>query len=348
MTETFWLGNTPLQWTVAVLGGLLAYVLLQAGLSRLAARLDRRAQTHDSRALHVAASVIRATRRWLLLVLALVVALRFLTLPPAFETLLSQMTVLLVGLQVALWLTRAIVAGLDSTGADGKTPRNPVITGVLSWTAQIFVWVLLMLVVLSNAGVNVNAFIASLGVGGIAVALAAQNILGDLFASISIGLDKPFEVGEYIDFGGDSGTVKRVGIKSTRIQALSGEEISMANSALLQKMVRNYDRMDERRVAFKFRLAMDTPRSAVERIVDEVSNFIRSKDNVRFDRGHMTGFGEYSFDFEFVYYVVHPGFVMYRDIQQQINLEIMGLLEDMGVRFAVPVLLPRDPQMAPA
>lgn len=331
---TQWLGNTVFSWSLAVLGAVLGYGLARAGLALLSARLVALARRRPGKLTAIAARVIKATRGWLLLLLSMAVALHFLDLPAHIQRRLDPIVYLLVGLQVALWLTRLIRSMVAQLGDGGA--YNPVLSGILSWTAQGVVWTVLLLALLSNVGVNVNALIASLGVGGVAVALAAQNVLGDLFASISIGLDKPFEVGEFIAIGDDWGTVGRVGIKSTRIQSLSGEELSISNAQLLNERVHNYSRMRERRIAFGFRVAVDTPRERAQCIVKTLREYIAGMDQVRLDRGHMTGFGEYSLDFEFVYYVLDPSFALYRDIQQHINFQVMDVLERQQVKLAVP------------
>lgn len=337
--QTAWLGNSVFAWLMAALGALLGLALGRAVVAILGARLAMLAERRSSWIAAMAAGVLAATRGWLLLLLSVAIALGFLDLPERLQTRLGQLEYLLVGWQVALWLTQLIRITLARLDDSEGGARTPVLTGILSWTAQLVVWTILLLAVLSNVGVNVNALVASLGVGGVAVALAAQNVLGDLFASISIGLDKPFEVGEFIAFGDDLGTVQRVGIKSTRILALSGEEVAVSNSDLLTARVHNYSRMRERRIAFGFRVAADTPRAKAERIVQTVSRHIAGMDRVRLDRGHMTGFGEYSLDFEFVYYVLDPSFLLYRDIQQRINFHVMDTLEHIQVRLALPARL---------
>jgi small-conductance mechanosensitive channel len=193
-----------------------------------------------------------------------------------------------------------------------------------------------LLALLTNAGVNITAFVASLGIGGIAVALALQNILGDLFASVAIGLDKPFEPGEFIAFGADMGTVRHVGVKSTRIASLSGEQLAVSNSQLLNQLIHNYSRMPERRVVFGFTVPYDTTREQLREITERTNAVIEAAQPVRFDRGHFTGFGADGFTFEFVYYMLDSSYTLYRDVQQRINHEIMDVLDSLGVRFAVP------------
>lgn len=337
-----WLDNSVLAWLLALAGVLVGYALVRVLVGATGKRLARLAERKPSLLTRAVAAVVQATRNSLLFLLALAVAASFLVLPPRLQAGLPGIITLLVGLQVAFWLSRLVATVLRQIGQRETQPQNAVIFGVLSWLAQLAVWTILLLVILSNAGVNVTAFVASLGVGGIAIALAAQNVLGDLFASVSIGLDKPFVVGEYIAFGGAEGTVQQVGIKSTRITALSGEEIAIANTQLLNQRIHNYSRMHERRVVFGFRVASNTSRDKVQRIVEGARRIIDGDARVRFDRGHMTGFGEWSLDFEFVYYMLDPGFVLYRDTQQDFNFAIMALLEELQVPLAVPARAVRE------
>lgn len=345
--QTQWLGNSVLAWLLAVVGVVVGYGLLCALVGVAGRRLGALAERRPGPFSRAAAAVARATHNSLLFLLVLAIAASFLTLPLRLQAWLPRIIALLVGLQLAFWLSRLVATVLRQIGQREGQPQNSVIFGVLSWLAQLVVWIILLLAVLSNAGVNVTAFVASLGVGGIAIALAAQNVLGDLFASVSIGLDKPFVVGEYIAFGGADGTVKDVGIKSTRITALSGEEIAISNTQLLSHRIHNYSRMGERRIAFGFRVASNTPRAKVQRIVDGVRAVMSGDERVRFDRGHMTGFGEWSLDFEFVYYMRTPDFAAYRDTQQDFNLAIMALLEELQVPLAVPARAVREVPATP-
>jgi small-conductance mechanosensitive channel len=161
-------------------------------------------------------------------------------------------------------------------------------------------------------------------------------VLTDLFSSIAIGLDKPFEVGEFIAFGDDLGTVTKVGIKSTRIQSLSGEELAVSNSVLLKNLIHNYSRMKQRRVVFNFRLPFDTPREKIPEVVARVRGFIERENPTRFDRGYLSGFGDYGLDFEFVYYVLDPGYNTFAEIQQRINMAMLDAWNELGIEFAVP------------
>jgi len=345
-----WLNNPATDWITAVIAAsvsfLLAYTVLVVVRSHLR-HVDERLPAPAARVTRPLRALVEATRNWVLALLAVVIGVRFLDLSARAESILGSATFALFGLQIALWVSALIEAWLMRPSAiDGRPRANPVITGVLHWSAQLFVWTTLLMAMLANAGVNITAFIASLGIGGVAVALALQSLLGDLFSSISIGLDKPFEVGEFIAFGDDLGTVRTVGIKSTRIDSLRGEQLVIANSKLLGHLVHNYSRMPHRRVVFGFRLPYGTSSGQVRRVVDGVIEIIRAIDQARFDRGHQSAFGEYGLEFEFVYYVLSSDYTLYMDVQQRINLAILDLLAAHELEFAVPERVLRMPGAA--
>jgi small-conductance mechanosensitive channel len=178
--------------------------------------------------------------------------------------------------------------------------------------------------------------IAGLGVGGIAVALAAQNILGDLFASLSIVVDKPFVVGDFIVIDDFLGTVDRIGLKTTRLRSLSGEQLIFSNADLLKSRIRNYRFMRERRIVFSFGVEYETPLPALETIPGTVREIIEAQERTRFDRAHFKSYGASALDFEVVYYVLVPEFNTYMDIQQAINFELFRRFADAGIGFAYP------------
>lgn len=340
--QTEWFGNSLSTWFFTLLGLVLAYAVVLLLVRGVGARLRTMAQHRPGPLTHGIAAVASATRQSLLFLLVLAIAANFLHLPARLALWLPRIIALLAGIQIALWLSRVVAVAVLQFGQRHGQPQNAVIFGLLSWVGQAAVWTLLLLAALSNAGVNVTTFVASLGVGGIAIALAAQNVLGDLFASISIGLDKPFVVGEAIAFGDSSGTVTHVGIKSTRLVALSGEEIAISNTQLLNQRIRNYSRMHERLVILRFRIDNQTPRDKVERIVSGVRELMQADQRVRFDRGHFTGFGDWSLDFEFAFFMLSADYGKYMSTQQDFNLGIMQLLEQLQVPLAAPTRVIRD------
>jgi small-conductance mechanosensitive channel len=198
------------------------------------------------------------------------------------------------------------------------------------------IWSVVVLIALDTLGVDITALIAGLGVGGIAVALAVQSVLDDLFASISIVLDKPFVVGDFVVLGDHKGTVENVGLKTTRIRALSGEQLVVSNSDLLSSRIQNFKRMQERRIVFEVGVVYGTPAEKLRTIPDTIREAVESRPNTRFERSHLKELGTSALTFESVYYMTVPDYDAYMDTQQAINLELYERFETQGVEFAYP------------
>lgn len=207
---------------------------------------------------------------------------------------------------------------------------------IVNFIGRTIVWTGLLLLLLENLGVDITALLASLGIGGVAVALAAQNVLGDLFASLSIVIDRPFELGDFIIVGDQMGEVERVGLKTTRVRSLGGEELVFSNQDLLQSRIQNYKRMEERRIRFTFGVLYSTPSEDIEAIPGIVGDIIGARETTRFDRAHFIEFGESSLVFEVVYYVLDRDYNVYRDIHEAIILNILKALRERDVEFAFP------------
>jgi len=190
--------------------------------------------------------------------------------------------------------------------------------------------------VLDNLGVDITALVAGLGIGGIAVALAAQNVLGDLFASLSIVLDKPFVVGDFLNVDDFLGSVEHVGLKTTRLRSLSGEQLVFSNNDLLNSRIRNYGRMFERRVVFSLGVTYETPPEKLRGIPTIIREAVEAKDKVRFDRAHFQKYGDFALVFEVVYYVLSSDYTLCMDIQQSVNLRIYERFAEEGIEFAYP------------
>jgi small-conductance mechanosensitive channel len=217
-----------------------------------------------------------------------------------------------------------------------EDPSLTTALGAIGFVAKTVVWAVFLLLILQNLGVEITALLAGVSVGGIAVALAVQNVLGDLFSSLSIVLDKPFEVGDFIIVGDFMGAVENVGLKSTRVRSLSGEQLVFSNSDLLSSRIRNYKRMQERRAVFKFGVTYDTPPDMLERIPTMVRETVEEQELTRFDRSHFQGFGDFALNFETVYYLTVPDYNAFMDVQQAINLELCRLFDEQGIEFAFP------------
>ena len=202
--------------------------------------------------------------------------------------------------------------------------------------AKILVWIVAVVLVLSNLGFNVSSLIAGLGIGGIAVALAIQNILGDLFSSLSIFIDKPFKVGDFIIAGSEMGTVQKIGIKSTRIIALRGEEIVISNQDLTSSRVLNFKKMEKRRIDFGIGVEYGTDAEKLKKIPHIIKDIIKDIELTDFDRVHFKDFGDFSLNFEIVYYVLTSDYNKYMDIQQEINLKIVEAFKKEKLEMAFP------------
>ncbi len=216
-------------------------------------------------------------------------------------------------------------------GAPGGVATKSILTIV-----RVLVWLIASLFLLDNLGFDVNAVIAGLGVGGIAVALAAQTILGDLFNYFVIVFDQPFVEGDFIVVDEFKGEIEKIGIKSTRIRSLDGDMLIMSNSNLMSSRIRNFKRMEKRRAAFALGVVYQTPAEKVQRIPETIRQIVLQHPKAVFDRAHFKSFGQSSLDFEVVYFVLDREYNVYMDIQQKINLEIMKRFEDEGIEFAYP------------
>ncbi|HEX5046590.1 MAG TPA: mechanosensitive ion channel family protein [Gammaproteobacteria bacterium] len=282
--------------------------------------------------------VLSGTALLFLVVLAVYSGTRLLNLGSSMERLLESAVTIAAFWQAGIWAVAAASAWLEhkrrrSAGVDRAALGSIGIIGVIVNAA---IWSLVVLLTLDNVGVDITALVAGLGIGGVAVALAVQNIFGDLFASLSITLDRPFVVGDFLIVDDVLGTVESIGIKSTRLRSLSGEQIVMPNSDLLESRVRNYGRMMERRVVFATSVKRETSLGMLERIPGMIRKIIEDQPDTRFDRSHFAAHGSASLDFETVYYVLSPDYTRYMDIQQAINLTLHREFAKQGIGFAYP------------
>lgn len=353
-SRTF-LGNDLWHWFLAGAAAVLTFVIVSTVLRFALGRMRRMAghsRTHLDDAL---VEVLSGTNTALIALASLLVGLNMLELPDRWQQRVSQLWFIALALQFALWGGRAISLGLSryvARHAPRSTTHTTATATLLSWGLRTVLWSVVALAILSNLGVNITAFIASLGVGGVAVALAVQNILGDLFASLSIAIDKPFEVGDFIVVGDLSGTVEYVGLKSTRIRSLGGEQIVVGNTDLLKQSIRNYKRLQERRVVFNFGITYDATPEQAEQVAEATARIVKDHPGLRFDRCHLAKFGDSSLDYELVYYVLSADYTVYMNEQQAINLELMREFKRLGVAFAFPtrtvIVAGGDPPLPPA
>lgn len=329
-------GNPLWAWAGALaLTGTAFFALL--GVRRVLRRtLAARAERHQSAAAQAFAQLVGQTWGVLLFFAALYAGTLFLRLPPRVEVLFRSAIVVVALVQAGIWANALIWQWLQHRLA--KQPDAPRSTALLmlSFAGKLAVWTLVLLLSLENLGIDVTALIAGLGVGGIAVALAVQNVLGDLLGSVAIALDKPFEVGDFIIVGDLMGTVEYIGLKTTRVRSLFGEQIVFSNGDLLSSRIRNFKRMKERRVVFTIGVVYGTPPEKVEAIPSILRQIVEAQSDVRFDRAHFQKYGDSALLFEIVYYVSSPDFNLYMDRQQAINHAIYRRFAQEKIEFAYP------------
>ncbi|WLI77269.1 mechanosensitive ion channel family protein [Kosakonia sp. H02] len=307
---------------------------------------------------HVLVDMLSRTSKFLLFIAALLFSLRFVDLPDRLFNTLGHAWFLVLAIQIAIWLDRGVVSWMHHLMYTPGGSRNPVTMVIAGLLLRMLLWTIMLLSILANAGVNITALVASLGVGGIAIALAVQTILSDVFASLSIGFDKPFEIGDFVVFNDVAGTIEHIGLKTTRIRSLSGEQIVCGNAILLQQTLHNYKRMQTRRIVFTFGLALTTPPDKLRKVGEMVRTIITEVGNTKFDRAHFLGFGTDRLNFEVVHIVNSADYNTYMDIQQEINIRIMEKLAEAGIELALPCVVvkggvavetpPAEPQGEPA
>lgn len=330
-------GNTMLAWAAAITVAFAAYLILRLGKRLLLRKLGRWSEKTGTIIDDLLVAVLGSTKGFTLLLVALWLGARLLELGPAGR-ILDLVILVVVALQLALWANRLVSEYIDHFSRTHRDKDPGIVSAVqgLSFVARLLIWTVALLLVIDNLGYDVTALVAGLGIGGVAIALAVQNILGDLFASLSIILDKPFVVKDFIIVGDLLGEVEKIGIKTTRVRSLSGEQLIFSNSDLLNSRIRNFKRMYERRVPFGFGVIYQTTPDQLESIPDTVKGLIEGIDRTRFDRAHFKSFGASSYDFEVVYYVLSPDYNLYMDIQQAINLGLCRAFEEQGIEFAYP------------
>ena len=339
------LGNRAGDWLQAfgvtlllLLSALLVKRLLGRRFGRPAAGAGAAAPAAVSAGQELVQELMRRTRWTLLLVPAVYAGTQALVLPRPLHAALRTLAILAVLLQVALWAT----VGIEVWVSRERRRRlehdvaSATLFGAFDFILRLVLWVLIALVALANVGVNVTALVAGLGVGGIAVALALQNILGDVLASLSIAADKPFVLGDTIQVDNFVGTVEDVGLKTTRLRSLSGEQLIFANGDLLKSRIRNLKRMTDRRVVVAFGIDYKTPADQVEKVPALVAAIVKAQPAARLDRAHFKGFGSSSLDFELVYFLSDPDYNLYMDSQQAVLLGLMRALAREGIRLAQP------------
>jgi small-conductance mechanosensitive channel len=331
------LNNTVKNWLIAL--GIIAVTMMALRLIRSLVIKKLRAFTTKTQTTidDLLIGVIQSSVMPVLYVLAFYAGLRYLALPEKAETVLHIAMMAVVTFFVLRTIITFIKYGFNRalSSHELNQQREKQSKGILL-IVQIIVWLAGILFLIDNLGYDITAIVAGLGIGGIAIALAAQTILGDLFSYLVIFFDKPFEIGDFIIMDDKMGTVEYIGIKTTRIRTLGGEQLVCSNTDLTNSRVHNYKRMQDRRIVFSFGVTYSTSAAVMKEIPLMVKKIVESASGTRFDRAHFKSFGDFSLGFEVVYYVLSPDYNIYMDTQQNINIQILELFEERKIEFAFP------------
>ena len=332
------LAGIPAQNWLIALGIMLVSVLTLRLIKAVAVRYFAKIAARTSLKFDdVILAVLEATRWSFYLAIGLWLGAEYLELSDEQTGWVRVATSLLILVQIGVWLQAGVRKTTEvwSAQANGDADRRTMASAI-GFIAKLVIWSVLLLTALSTLGFEISALIAGLGVGGVAAALAVQNLLGDIFASLSIYFDRPFELGDFIIVGSQLGTVEKVGLRTTRVRSLWGEQIVFPNADLTSSRIHNYKRMEERRIVFGFNVVYSTPAATLEEIPQLVRRIIEEQPDVRFDRAHFKEYGQFALNFEVVYYVLSPNYNVYMDRQQAINLAIFRAFEEQGIQFALP------------
>ena len=297
--DAVYLGNALRLWLIAAAVAVAVFFVLETLKALSTRRLAKLAKRSETRIDDAAVEILRSVRLSTLLVVSLYAAHRVLSLPAPAEHAFRLVLTVALAYQAAVLANVAVDRWLTARFAQPGIPQGSGMGyGAVRVVARTLVWAAVVLVALDNLGVEITTLVAGLGVGGVAVALAVQSILGDVFCSLSILLDKPFEIGDFIVVGELAGTVENIGVKTTRVRSLGGEQLVFSNSDLVGSRVRNYKRMRERRVLFEFGVTYQTPPEKLAQIPATVRRTIQEMDDTRFDRAHFKAFGDSALVFE--------------------------------------------------
>jgi len=330
--ETFY-DNSVLAWLIAMGIAVATAVTLVVLRTQAVRWLTGRVAGRHPQRVALALAALQGTQPWFLVIVALFVGAQFVALPPKADRLVDHIALIGTIVQAALWGSKAVRGWLAHQVATRRETDAAAATtvSVIGFFVQLGLWSVVMLLGLENLGFNITALLAGLGIGGIAVALAAQSILGDVFASIMIALDKPFAIGDFIVLDNMMGSVEYIGLKTTRLHSISGEQIIISNADLLKSRLRNFQRLSERRVQFSLTVPADTPAAKLAMVPGILRQAIEAQSKARFERAHFKSFDDNKLLFEAAYYVSDRDYNRYMDIQQAINLAGYARLQKEGI-----------------
>ncbi len=334
--EKTFLGNALMDYLIAFSIFILALIVFKIFREVILKKLKKLADSTETDLDNTFIEIIRSLRPPFYVFLSIYFSLFFIDIANNVSNFINYILIIWVGYQVIVALSILIDYVIKKKISSEEEPNTQSAIRLFGNILKGAVWVIILLFVLSNMGVNITSLVGALGVGGIAIALAVQNILNDLFSSFAIYFDKPFEVGDFVMVGEHMGVVQYIGVKTTRLTALQGEEIVISNQELTSVRVQNFKKLKERRVVFNFGVTYETSNKVLKKIPSKIEKIIDSVEMARFDRAHFHRFDDSALVFEIVYYLLSPEYNDYMDTQQEINIKIKEAVEKEGVSFAYP------------
>jgi small-conductance mechanosensitive channel len=330
-------GNSLTSWLLAISTFIFSYILLKLLINIFIKNLEKRKLKKGKPSDSLVLTFLTQTKTFFVIVLSLYLASIWLTLQEKPALNLRTIFMILLWVQVGIWVNYLLVEFINlrnnkDTSGDDKTTLN-----ALKTVLRIVLWSIIFILVVDNIpGVQITALITSLGIGGIAIGLALQNVLGDLFASLSISLDKPFVINDLIQVDSFMGTVEKIGLKSTRLRSISGEQLIFSNSDLLNSRIQNFKRLERRRNLLKLGVLYQTTPDQLRKIPELIRSIFSELEELKLDRVHLSDFGDFSINFEIVYWVESSDFLLHMDQKQNILLRIFDDFIKNGIEFAYP------------
>jgi len=340
LSEYSYLGLALLQWIILLLVTCVAWIIARFFLKKATHKFltitQRTGITWDD----MIPKMLEKTHGIFIFLFFLYTCSLFLTASLQARELFQKFLTVATFFQVALWGNEVVnfflKQYLSKRSSHGDAEINLSAYSAISITARFVLWFVLLLLLLDNLGVDITALVTGLGIGGIAIALAVQNILGDIFASLSIVLDRPFEVGDFIVVDDKAGTVEHIGLKTSRIRSLSGEQLVFPNRKLIETYICNFKRMQTRRIVFSFGVTYSTPAGKLRGIPQLVKSIVESQQYAKFDRAHFLKYGDSALIFEVVYIMQVSDYNTYMDTQQDINFRLLDAFAGQEIEFAFP------------
>lgn len=334
------LGNSFKDYILAIASFLLLLFVLKLVQKKTLKYLKKLAEKTKTNLDDVFVDILNSLKPPFYLVVSLYFSIRFLNLSSIINKIVDVIFLVVIVYEIISALQKIVkfLVYKAIAKSDNDTQAKSTVK-TLNVFIQIILWSVGLLMVLSNLGVNITSLIAGLGIGGVAIAFAMQNILADIFSSFAILIDKPFQVGDFIKIGSDMGVVEKIGIKTSRLRTLNGQLLVVSNQELTSVRVENFQQMKKRRGLFTLGVIYETSPEKLKKIPGIIKEIILSQDKTSFDRCNFVSFGDFSLNFETSFYIETDVYNEFLDIFEKINLEIFTKFNKEGIEFAYPTHL---------